>query len=89
MTDKTKAKIEALAIKGKAAFYDESIPVLRSEYIKGATPWAKWCERFHQICGPMAMLMEDGNLPDLDSQGVTMMIEVFNEYRQWLDDASE
>ena len=57
-----------------------------SDFTEAAKPWAEWCERFHQVCGPMATLMEDGNLPDIDSQGVSMMIEVFKEYRQWLEE---
>ena len=80
MTDKTKAKIEAMAGSRKqhylAAGNVRESRVAHESVKIGATPFAEWCERFEKAI--------ESYLKDGDTQ--LLVGTTLKEYRQWLEE---
>lgn len=75
MKDKTKAKIDAMALASygtKDRFCLYNTDEVRW-HRRGQKPWVEWCERF-----------DNCYLEDTQAIDMSKLIRVYEEYRQWL-----
>ncbi len=73
MTDKTRAKIEAMAEPYSESRDDET-------YVEGATPWAEWCER---LALTMSYITDEANGKN---ECHNMAKVALSDYEKWLED---
>lgn len=82
MTDKTKAKIEAMAeVTSEEIIEAKLVLPLAIVLSTGATPWAEWCERFEDMLGCYCE-----ELGYHGSSSSCTKCKFKEEYRQWLED---
>lgn len=77
MTDKTRAKIEAMT----KEFYNSPKSITLGAYDAGAEPWAVWCERLHRRLDTAILLLRKTHYDESQS-----MEKELKEYMEFLDD---
>jgi len=92
VTEKTKAKIEAMAYKHSRCeppvMANNALSINRFYgVVDGAKPWAEWCERLEEKLACNCDFL--GYQGALSKSGLCSSCEIKKEYNQWLEDTEQ